>query len=229
MPNFRARLVPVMVCTALMLGAASVGAVAATGGPLLLGKSNVAGTTTKLKTTGNGPALKLKSKAGVAPFAVSNKTKIKKLNADLLDGFDGTALQTKAYRYTLNGTSTGPIMRFALPGLPAGRYIANFSISASVPGGTSFFGCILDSGAPFANGQLAALGATGGGDTWFVNGGGLLDTTSAAYTLTCQSSGAVYTIPVILPSHIVLTRVDDLASAGTTGTPRTSSKPGFGG
>ncbi|GAB3253899.1 hypothetical protein [Nocardioides dilutus] len=229
MPHIRARLGTILLCTGLVVGAANVGAFAATGGPLLLGKSNVANKATKLKNTGNGPALKLKSKAGNAPFAVSNKTKIKKLNADLVDGLDGTALQTKAYRYELSGTSAGAIMRFALPGLPPGRYVANFSISATVPGGTVFFGCILDSGAPFANGQVAALGATGGGDTWFVNGGGLLDTTAAAYTVTCQSSGAAYTIPVVLPSHIVLTRVDDLTNAGSTGTPRTSSRPGFGG
>ncbi|MBJ7358886.1 hypothetical protein [Nocardioides sp.] len=229
MPQRHSRLVTVLLAAALLAGAANLGAYAATGGPLLLGKSNSSDKTTKLKTTGKGPALKLKSKPGKAPFTVSNDTRIKKLNADLLDGLDGSALQTKAYRYNLTGTSTGTTMRFALPGLPAGQYVVNYAVNAQLSGAASFFGCVLDSGAAFESGQVAALGATAGGDAWYVNGGGPLDTRARAYTLTCQSSGGVtFTIPTpFAQAQIVLTRVDETVTTASTGVHVPTMKPGL--
>ena len=72
----------------------NLGAFAATGGPLLLGKSNTASKATTLKTTSKGPALSLKTKKGSAPLKVTSSTKVAKLNADLVDGLDGAALRT---------------------------------------------------------------------------------------------------------------------------------------
>jgi hypothetical protein len=233
MPTRRGRLLPVLISALMLLGAANLGAFAATGAPLLLGKSNTANKTTKLKTTGNGPALKLKSRAGKAPFGVSNNTRIKKLNADLVDGLDGTALQTKAFRYNLAGTTTGSLIRFGLPGLPAGSYLVTYSVTAQLTGTVDFFGCVMQGSTPAAGPQVAALGATAGGNAWYVTGSGLLDTTAGAYSLLCQSEGGVgYSVPTdYAPAQIVLTRVDDVTTAASAGVPFTPAmkQPGLGG
>ena len=67
----------------LVLGSGS--AVAATGGKFLLGRSNTA-TKTSTVTNTKGTALSLRAPAGKAPLAVSNATKVTRLNADSVDG-----------------------------------------------------------------------------------------------------------------------------------------------
>ena len=143
----RSRLVPVLLSAVLLVGAANLGAYAATGAPLLLGKANTATKTTKLKTTGNKAALSLKSKATVAPLAVSNSTKVAKFNADLVDGLDGAALQNKSYVYNLTATGvTNNNAVFTLTGLPPGRYIASYSVIGDIAGAGTLFGCYLLTG-----------------------------------------------------------------------------------
>lgn len=230
MPTHHGRLLPVLVSALLLVGAANLGAYAATGKPLVLGKNNSASKTTKLKTTGNGAALKLKSKPGKAPLKVSNPTKIKNLNADLVDGLDGETLRTKAYTYNLSGGTIGGFLRFALPGLPAGRYVANFAVSAELTGSPAYFGCVLESNPPTAYPRITALGDSAGDGDWHVTGGGLIDTTSAPYSLACISNGATTVVP--LPSssaHIVLTQVDDLTTSSSTGAPFKPVRLGRGG
>jgi hypothetical protein len=72
-------------------------AVAATGGSLILGRSNSAAASTSIRNTGTGPALTLgTAKTTTVPFSVgSNQTKVPYLNADKLDGLDSTALQRR--------------------------------------------------------------------------------------------------------------------------------------
>jgi hypothetical protein len=80
---------------------------AATGGTFVLGHANSAGHTTSLKNTGSGPALTLTSQnTSTAPFAVSNSTKIAKLNADKLDGKDSTAFEPHVNRILGSYTSS---------------------------------------------------------------------------------------------------------------------------
>lgn len=69
-------------------------ATAATGGTFLLGRANTASTTTGLRND-YGTALSLTSKAGTPPLAVSNTTKVPRLNADLLDGLSSGNLQRR--------------------------------------------------------------------------------------------------------------------------------------
>ena len=128
----RSRLVPVLLAAVLLVGAANLGAYAATGGPLLLGKSNTASKTTTLKTTGNGAALSLKSKAGKAPLKVSNSTKVAKLNADLVDGAGGDAWRPRATSTTSTATGVSrPLRLLRATGSPArAATIANYSVSA---------------------------------------------------------------------------------------------------
>src|SRR4051794_119447 len=73
-------------------------AVAANGGNLILGKGNKARSTTTLTSTKSTP-LSLAAPAGKAPLAVSNSVKVGKLNADLLDGLDSTALRSATVLY----------------------------------------------------------------------------------------------------------------------------------
>ena len=79
------------------------GAVAATGGKLILGRSNSAGTTTTL-SAGRGPALSLKS-TGSPALKVNNNRKVANLNADQLDGlsagsFARSNAKTGAFDFT---------------------------------------------------------------------------------------------------------------------------------
>lgn len=84
--------------------------IAATGGSLILGKSNSASSQTSLSapvagralqvtntSTGAGAtALGLKTASGHPPFTVNSGAKVTNLNADKLDGFDSTAFAAAA-------------------------------------------------------------------------------------------------------------------------------------
>src|SRR5205823_1091888 len=67
----------------------------------VLGEANRADRTTRLTSSARGPALALKNtggggaasfsvRAGAAPFSVGSAQRVKRLNADLLDGIDST-------------------------------------------------------------------------------------------------------------------------------------------
>lgn len=73
---------------ALVVGGGT--AVAATGGSLILGKSNSAGSVTSL-TNKNGTALALGSRSGTPPLKVNGTTKVPNLNADRLDGLSASS------------------------------------------------------------------------------------------------------------------------------------------
>ena len=119
----------VLGAATLLVGGIQLVATAATGGPLLLGKSNTADKTTKLKTTGNKAALSLKSKSGKAPLKVSNSTLIKKFNADLVDGKSLEQISPTRYLMTVgtSNTTTGAASSqfVATTALPPGTYEAS--------------------------------------------------------------------------------------------------------
>jgi hypothetical protein len=77
-------------------------AYAATGGDFILGHANKAGQTSSLTNAGAGPALKLASRKGTPPLAVSNDTKVTNLNADTLDGLNSTAFARSSGFRTLS-------------------------------------------------------------------------------------------------------------------------------
>lgn len=86
-----------LVLAALLIGPVSYG-LAAVGDPMLLGKTNDAvnkatsiltalgGPVLRLTNEGGGPGLELKVEEGAQPLTVNRTTKVKRLNADLLDG-----------------------------------------------------------------------------------------------------------------------------------------------
>jgi hypothetical protein len=217
MSHLRGRIVPVLLAATVLVGGANLAAYAANGAPLLLGKGNKATKVTKLKNT-KGSALSLQSKAGTAPLSVSNSTKVGSLNADLVDGLDGAALQNKTYVYELVGTTATDRIAFPLPGLPAGRYLASYNVSGSAPGSASF-ACLFTSGATTASVPASGVAL---GSSWFVSGSGYLDTTALTYVLSCIISDSGITVPVNTTpptkSQVVLTRIDDVTSTVTAGT-----------
>lgn len=114
-------------------------AYAATGGNFILGHSNKANQTTSLKNTGSGPALKLTTGSGAtAPLAVSNGTKIAKLNADQVDGLSAGAFQKKDVAISSSNTSpnTDPVAGIGPWSMPSSAAAAASPGSRSPARGT---------------------------------------------------------------------------------------------
>jgi hypothetical protein len=215
------RLVPVLLAVLLLLGAANLGAYAATGGPLLLGKTNTASKTTTLKKTGAGPALALKTKGGAPPLKVNSKARVSKLNADLVDGLNGATLSTKPYVYQLEGSGSTPYLAFPFPGLPSGRYLVDVNITLKVTGGpVDGVGCAFQSIEPSVPFQLVFSASNGGGTTWWVNGGGVLDTTKPQHFICTRTGGTATTVPSsnLYSAQVAFTRVDGTTAGGSIGT-----------
>src|SRR5204863_6463178 len=115
---------------------------AATGGSFILGKPNSAenisglssGVTTgpslAVTNTGGEPAAKFTANAGIAPFAVSNSTKVANLNADKLDGIDSTGFLRKLLPLSLSGSAPGDVFDVTNTG-------AGYAISGSTPNSAS--------------------------------------------------------------------------------------------
>jgi hypothetical protein len=212
MPNRRGRLLPVLVSALLLVGAANLGAYAATGGPLLLGKSNTASKTTKLKTTGDGVTLSLQSDRGSPSLAVSSPAKVKRLNADRLDGFSSASLRNRAFVYNLTATAISDTsVAFVLAGDPH-KYLVSFTVTASITGSATTFGCSIVSSGGAPSGAVSALGQDIGGGNWVVSGSGYSDASFPnAHRLVCtRSGGTSMTIPSSSqPSaQVVLTKLD---------------------
>jgi hypothetical protein len=72
---------------------------AVTGDSLLLGRINHAGSTTTIVRHGSGAALTLKSGHGSPSLRVSSSARVRRLNADLLDGSNASELATHAVSY----------------------------------------------------------------------------------------------------------------------------------
>ena len=129
----------------VLLAALDWAASAATGRAFVLGRWNQADHTTTLKNTAQGPALDLRSKKGPA-LKVNNGKRIKKLNADKLDGLTGKSY--KANRNTIYAWSvtahTGGFTQ-AIPTQAPGSYLITFDVqlagAAGDPGNPNVINC----------------------------------------------------------------------------------------
>jgi len=129
----------------VLLTALDWAASAATGRSFILGRWNQADHTTTLKNTAEGPALDLRSKKGPA-LKVNNSKRIKKLNADKLDGL--SVEDYKANRNTLYAWSvaahTGGFTQ-AIPPQAPGSYLITFDVqltgAAGDPGNPNVINC----------------------------------------------------------------------------------------
>ncbi len=103
---------------ALFIALTGVG-YAATGGSLILGRHNTAsrgtalsskaGPSLTLTNTGGKPAASFHVLSGKPPFAVNSNTKVRGLNADLLDGIDSSAFQRRVQLCTAAGSAIGVV------------------------------------------------------------------------------------------------------------------------
>ena len=119
-------------------------AYATTGKSLLLGKANTADKVTTVKRTTGGPAMSFKVKNGTgAPIKVNSGSRIRKLNADKVDGRHASDLgvRTTIFDYNVSLTDASQ-MQFTLSGVPAGTYLATMDGWIYGPTGASMI-CYL--------------------------------------------------------------------------------------
>jgi len=213
MSVLRGRAVPAMVIVGALFAGSTLGSYAANGGPLLLGKSNKATKTTTIKTTGNGAALKLKSKPGKAPLKVSNGTKVAKLNADLVDGLQGAALQTAVYRYRLPALSGVSSLEIKPTGLPPGRYVASYSLIATTTVLDARLECNFTYPSSPTTANEGVTYGTASGDAAASNATAVVDTRNHQVAVACGVSAGTATLdPAETASSLVFTRIDTMTS-----------------
>jgi hypothetical protein len=137
-------------------------AFAATGGTFTLGHANTAGQTTALNNTGTGAALALSSRSGTPALAVSDRAKVVRLNADLLDGLDSSALQRRVAGTcpSISGIRSVTIRGGVLCADHAYRVVTS-STSVAVPAGVTH--ALVEVRGAGGGGSVAANGANGGG------------------------------------------------------------------
>jgi hypothetical protein len=102
---------------------------ASTGDSLILGRFNAAHSTTTVVNRGRGPALSLKASRPRAPaLRVNTRAKIRRLNADMVDGMNGAQLATPVttFRAGTTGEVHQGIAAWATP-LQPGVYQASFT------------------------------------------------------------------------------------------------------
>lgn len=121
------------------------------------------------------------------------------------------------------------MLRFALTGIPAGKYLATYTVAAEVGGTPTSFECRFDRGPVFANPVALNVGVPSD-VSWHVSGAGLLDTTAGAYSFSCNHNGDSITIPSPSPggpgtATVVLTRVDSVQTIARVGTPEFPHRP----
>ena len=156
MSSLRSHL-PLAVSLLALAVALSGTAIAATGGNFILGQSNKADQTTSLSTSIGGRSLRItntSSEAGATalglsvapgkpPMTVSSSTRVKNLNADLLDGKHSTAfvarsdvMQMHASFIPVGGNPSWTLGKLTVsvtcPGASINVYVASTSSSASV-------------------------------------------------------------------------------------------------
>ena len=101
-----------VVAFVALLVASSGTAYAATGGSLILGRANGESTKTVL-TNAQGIPLSLVAKGGLPPLIVNSSTKVKNLNADLLDGRPASAFQATPLNVTVVTSAISNVGGFA--------------------------------------------------------------------------------------------------------------------
>jgi hypothetical protein len=140
---FRSRIVPVLVAALVVVGGLNLVAYAANGRPLLLGQHNRETTSTSLRNTGAGPALRLRSREAAPPLAVSSTKKVARLNADRIDGLDGRQLGVRLRTYLIGGDGDENDVVKTFPGLPTGRYWVGYEFRATYNAGLT---CWVENG-----------------------------------------------------------------------------------
>ncbi len=193
-------------------------AVAATGRPFILGKMNKSSTTTTIKTN-KGPALKLSTKPGQPPLKVNRKNKVKKLNADLVDGKSANELgvRTRTYSRSISLNSTNSFQ--ARTGtIPAGTYLLTLSGVLDFPA-NSDVECVASSNGSGTN-FVDVYTATDSRGFVSLNAAGLatLRSSEPIYVECFSSTTGSVATQARNPLRVSVTAINDLAS-GSLGAP----------
>jgi hypothetical protein len=196
----------------ILVLAANSAVYAATGGKFILGQTNKANKASVLKRTTNGPALNLTTKtSGSAPLSTNGRGRVANLNADLVDGFDSSALKTTAYVFTRNVSVAVTGVNITVP-LPAGRYVVSYS-AYMLGAANDNIDCYLEqdpaSGSSIYSGESSFLASSA---TPGATGTGYIDQ-RAAGTVTKLICGATteWTTFSDEPIQIVATKIDNVA------------------
>lgn len=189
MPDHRPRTTPVLLAALVLVLGANVAAYAANGRPLLLGQDNSETRPATVKNTGTGPALDLVTKPGAPPLAVSSKKVVKRLNADAVDGLDAADLATVVHRYVLPHTEPTNSIALSFRGLPAGQWLATYSVVTQ--GSTSRPICFFRTGSS-SPAQALTWGVESGGGYHSLAATAVVDTSSDTVKLYC--AGTAHTI-----------------------------------
>lgn len=182
---------------------------ASTGDSLLLGKSNKAGQTTHVTSSGNGAALALHAKGNRAALAVDSNAKIVKLNADRVDGKEAASLQNNVRISTASTATATEIKTFQLPSFPQGRYLATYSVRMNGSGGSedapeSGYCYLQSDGSPTNAGYAETVSIN---TPLGLNATDVINKNAASWSLFCSASTA-WNISTAYPARVTLTRVD---------------------
>lgn len=181
MPSRAKTVAAVAAISAVAVVGLDAGTYASTGDSLIIGKFNKAGKTTHLKSTGKGPALALHARGKRPALKVDSEARVRKLNADRVDGNNAEQLRNNVRVYTAaSGNSTNGVLEFKLPNFPKGRYQASYGVTIVGASGSradpTQADCLLYSPGP--NGSVGRVS-------------GYLTTTSMAYQVGLSASGIV--------------------------------------
>lgn len=210
---------PKSVLTALALAlllvvALDASAFAASGKSLLLGRLSKAKQVTTLSRVTPGPALGLRTTNSVtAPMTVNGRGRVNNLNADLLDGLDAAALQTRAHVSTYGiPTARNNVLLPVL--LPAGHYVVSYSAYLLGTTGKDA-GCYLRrTGAGLATAFVAESRLTSATQPAGLTGTGFVTVPSgAALALICTSTNGTFTTTAAQPIQVVATSVVQVVTA----------------
>lgn len=204
MSALTARLGTVVLSAALVVVGLEVTSYAATGHPLVLGRSNSEARPTSLTNTGRGPALVLRSGNGSSSLSVSSDKKVAHLNADAVDGSNAQALRTNVFTYPVPSGASVPF-DLRLDSLPSGRYLASFSVYMHTTAGAAPSICTLQS--DVLPTQLVSYGPVYGSGYTSSNASGLVTQDPAhPLVLYCNNATSVVDTSTTL-SQVTLTPV----------------------
>jgi len=196
----RLSMLAVVAVVALVLGSFGT----ATAGPVL-SKAKIKSIATKVVKK-QAPSLSVAS--------ATNAT-----NATNLNGQPASAYQNASYRYSLpqGGTAT-TTKTYNFPGLPAGSYLATFSLLTSAAVNTNV-ACYMSPSASSSTGRFYGMGTYANGLSTPSAAGNLAITGGSAPQLYCYALGAGGNWSIYAgtdyPSIITFTKVDSIQTLGT--------------
>jgi hypothetical protein len=192
-------------------------AFATTGHPWILGQGNTANQTTQLARTTNGPAVALHTRPGSPPLAVNSSAVVAHLDADQVDGFHGTDLTNRVYRYNLPTITTASAAHVNFPALPPGLYLASYSVTTNVSAPGTNMDCAISNTSPSFHYEIAGRASAPGGFA-SVSGSGVVDTRSGTATFACFSTGGTFTWYNAQPNYSTISflRINGLVTQNGT-------------